>query len=165
MLLLYFVVVPLAAFVALAMIGSPDSEIRGPFSAPVMGWIVLVFCAVCFVFVLATLTVRRTALIVDEQGIRSPRSGFEFAWSGVEAIYVGSYQGGRFGPTIHVLGVKGVPVKPGLPRLPLAGLNAASMGLPSTARRYRVTWQIGTRPKFDEALRAIRRASPGTPIF
>ncbi|ADG79547.1 PH domain-containing protein OS=Tsukamurella paurometabola (strain ATCC 8368 / DSM / CCUG 35730/ CIP 100753 / JCM 10117 / KCTC 9821 / NBRC 16120 / NCIMB 702349 / NCTC 13040) OX=521096 GN=Tpau_2949 PE=4 SV=1 [Tsukamurella paurometabola] len=163
-LLLYFVALPLFALIAVAMIGSPDSEIRGYFSAPVIGAIVLAFCAVAFVFVVATLTVRRTVLIVDDRGIRSPRSGFAFEWSSIEALYVGSYQGGRFGPTIYVLGVQGVPWKSGW-RLPFTGFNAAMMGLPSTARRHRVTWQIGTRPRFPEAIKAIRAASPDTPIF
>ncbi|WP_139057980.1 hypothetical protein [Tsukamurella pseudospumae] len=145
------------------MIGSPELETRSFIPTPVIGLAAFLLGAGSFVFGIVALTVRRTVLVVDTRGIRSPRSGFDFEWSDVDAVYTGSYRGGRFGPTLYVLGVAGRPIRAGR-RLPLSGINAAIMGLPADARAHRVTWQVGTRPAFDEAIRAVRSASPETPV-
>ncbi|NMD54659.1 MULTISPECIES: hypothetical protein [Tsukamurella] len=163
MLLLHFVVAPIFGVIGLAMIVSPESEWRSLVPIPVVGLVAVLLGAGSLVFGIVALTVRRTVLVVDSRGIRSPRGGFDFDWQGADAVHVGCYRGGRFGPTLYVLGVAGRPIRTGR-RLPLSGFNAALMGLPPEARAHRVTWQIGTRPSFDEAIRAVRVASPETPI-
>lgn len=127
--------------------------------ARVVGWIAIVSFGGLLVLFLYMLVVRAEVISIDDDGIRSPRSGWAFGWDEVSDVVVATQGSGLL--RVDNLAVNGNPFEYGwLP--PQVGMVNARMvrGLPGAAGRFIVAWGPGTAPNCGQALAAVRRYAP-----